>query len=89
MCLRLAVHVCGSRSNLSGTMSYLSQHLNISRYDICTSGAKCAKSSSMSNQSLVDTSYVIRDMLHMVHYNDYSVLQKVDVQFMLNEPCTN
>ena len=30
MCLGLAV--CGSRSNLSGTMSYLSQHLNISRY---------------------------------------------------------
>ena len=87
MCLRLAV--CGSRSNLSGTMSYLSQHLNISRYDICTSGAKCAKASSMSNQSLVDTSYVIRDMLHMVHYNDYSVLQKADVQFMLNELCTN
>ena len=43
----------------------------------------------MSNQSLVDTSYVIRDMLHMVHYNDYSVLQKADVQFMFNELCTN
>ena len=54
-------------------------------YDICTCGAKCTKSSSMSNQSLVDTYYVIRDMLHMIHYNDYCVLQKVDVQFMLNE----
>ena len=78
----------GSRSHLSGTMSYLSQHLT-SRYDIGASGAKCAKASSMSNQSLVDTSYVIRDMLHMIHYNHYSVLQKVNVQFMLNELCTN
>ena len=64
-------------------------HISKGGYDICTSGAKCAKASSMSNQSLVDTSYVIRDMLHMVHYNDYSVLQKADVQFMLNELCTN
>ncbi len=81
LCIKVAL--AGSRSNISDTMSLITSHFNIPRYDIFNIPVSHLKSTSVSH--LADVASVIRDILHK-RVNLLTCNECADMLYIL---CTN
>ena len=78
----------GSGSHISNSMSILSNICSVSREQVCCLNASNINLSQPHNEALAIRASVIRDMIHLRHSNNYTILTIDEINHILNVQCT-